>query len=111
MCCYVDGILLLEVNRLLRAGGYFVWAAQPVYKHEPLLEEQWQGNLASLLLECFIKVLNVYMEITIPSRLSVILAQLVLLDYDHVEYAVCLQDRKTNALINMNLRHCDTTNF
>ncbi|PWA70900.1 S-adenosyl-L-methionine-dependent methyltransferase [Artemisia annua] len=37
-----DGILLLEVNRLLRAGGYFVWAAQPVYKHEPLLEEQWQ---------------------------------------------------------------------
>ncbi|XP_047321298.1 probable methyltransferase PMT11 [Impatiens glandulifera] len=37
-----DGILLLEVNRMLRAGGYFVWAAQPVYKHEPLLEEQWQ---------------------------------------------------------------------
>ncbi|KAI7735080.1 hypothetical protein M8C21_004949, partial [Ambrosia artemisiifolia] len=38
----VDGILLLEVNRLLRAGGYFVWAAQPVYKHEPLLEQQWE---------------------------------------------------------------------
>ncbi|KAJ8540446.1 hypothetical protein K7X08_030365 [Anisodus acutangulus] len=37
-----DGILLLEVNRLLRAGGYFVWAAQPVYKHEPLLERQWE---------------------------------------------------------------------
>ncbi|KAK1409442.1 hypothetical protein QVD17_35968 [Tagetes erecta] len=37
-----DGILLLEVNRLLRAGGYFAWAAQPVYKHEPLLEEQWE---------------------------------------------------------------------
>ncbi|KAG9145305.1 hypothetical protein Leryth_008240 [Lithospermum erythrorhizon] len=37
-----DGILLLEVNRMLRAGGYFVWAAQPVYKHEPLLEEQWE---------------------------------------------------------------------
>ncbi|KAL8150865.1 hypothetical protein V2J09_020673 [Rumex salicifolius] len=35
------GILLLEVNRVLRAGGYFAWAAQPVYKHEPLLEEQW----------------------------------------------------------------------
>ncbi|KAF5789687.1 putative S-adenosyl-L-methionine-dependent methyltransferase [Helianthus annuus] len=34
-----DGILQLEVNRLLRAGGYFSWAAQPVYKHEPLLEE------------------------------------------------------------------------
>ncbi|KAK4799283.1 hypothetical protein SAY86_024648 [Trapa natans] len=37
-----DGILLLEVNRLLRAGGYFAWAAQPVYKHEPSLEEQWE---------------------------------------------------------------------
>ena len=38
-----DGILLLEVNRMLRAGGYFVWAAQPVYKHEEVLEEQWKG--------------------------------------------------------------------
>ncbi|CAA2955184.1 probable methyltransferase PMT11 [Olea europaea subsp. europaea] len=37
-----DGILLLEVNRLLRAGGYFAWAAQPVYKHEAILEEQWE---------------------------------------------------------------------
>ncbi|XP_074308221.1 putative methyltransferase PMT11 [Silene latifolia] len=37
-----DGIHLLEVNRILRAGGYFAWAAQPVYKHEPLLEEQWK---------------------------------------------------------------------
>ncbi|PON91576.1 putative methyltransferase PMT [Trema orientale] len=37
-----DGILLLEVNRLLRAGGYFVWAAQPVYKHEENLQEQWK---------------------------------------------------------------------
>ncbi|KAF3447052.1 hypothetical protein FNV43_RR12232 [Rhamnella rubrinervis] len=37
-----DGILLLEVNRLLRAGGYFVWAAQPVYKHEESLQEQWK---------------------------------------------------------------------
>lgn len=40
-----DGILLLEVNRMLRAGGYFAWAAQPVYKHEAVLEEQWEGNV------------------------------------------------------------------
>ncbi|KAJ0703517.1 putative S-adenosyl-L-methionine-dependent methyltransferase [Helianthus annuus] len=26
------GILLLEVNRLLRPGGYFVWSATPVYR-------------------------------------------------------------------------------
>ncbi|CAN4107018.1 unnamed protein product [Withania somnifera] len=37
-----DGILLLEVNSLLRAGGYFVWATQPVYKHEAFLEQQWE---------------------------------------------------------------------
>ncbi|KAF1889438.1 hypothetical protein Lal_00024763 [Lupinus albus] len=37
-----DGILLLEANRLLRAGGYFVWAAQPVYKNEHTLQEQWK---------------------------------------------------------------------
>ncbi|KAF5733836.1 putative ATP binding protein [Tripterygium wilfordii] len=40
-----DGILLLEVNRMLRAGGYFAWAAQPVYKHEEVLEEQWEEML------------------------------------------------------------------
>ncbi|KAK8969796.1 putative methyltransferase PMT11 [Platanthera guangdongensis] len=36
-----DGILLLEVNRMLRAGGYFVWAAQPVYKHEQAQQKAW----------------------------------------------------------------------
>ncbi|AQK99461.1 dehydration-responsive protein-related [Zea mays] len=34
--------LLLEVNRLLRAGGYFAWAAQPVYKHEEAQQEAWK---------------------------------------------------------------------
>ncbi|KAF2291309.1 hypothetical protein GH714_022443 [Hevea brasiliensis] len=37
-----DGILLLEANRMLRAGGYFVWSVQPVYKHEDNLPEQWR---------------------------------------------------------------------
>ncbi|WOL16559.1 putative methyltransferase PMT11 [Canna indica] len=36
-----DGILLLEVNRMLRAGGYFGWAAQPVYKHEESQQKAW----------------------------------------------------------------------
>ncbi|CAM8897803.1 unnamed protein product [Rhodiola kirilowii] len=34
-----DGILLLEVDRMLRAGGYFVWAAQP---NKVNFEEQWK---------------------------------------------------------------------
>ncbi|XP_073009519.1 probable methyltransferase PMT11 [Typha latifolia] len=37
-----DGILLLEINRMLRAGGYFAWAAQPVYKHEESQQEAWK---------------------------------------------------------------------
>ncbi|ERN08036.1 probable methyltransferase PMT11 [Amborella trichopoda] len=37
-----DGILLVEVDRMLRAGGYFAWAAQPVYKHEENLQEAWK---------------------------------------------------------------------
>ena len=43
ICLFEDGILLLEVNRLLRAGGYFAWAAQPVYKHEEAQQEAWKG--------------------------------------------------------------------
>ncbi|PKU77092.1 probable methyltransferase PMT11 [Dendrobium catenatum] len=44
-----DGILLLEANRMLRAGGYFAWAAQPVYKHEEAQQETWKEmeNLTS----------------------------------------------------------------
>ncbi|KAI3883126.1 hypothetical protein MKX03_012526 [Papaver bracteatum] len=37
-----DGLYLLEVNRMLRGGGYFSWAAQPVYKHELPLQKQWK---------------------------------------------------------------------
>ena len=43
---FADGILLLEVNRMLRAGGYFAWAAQPVYKHEEAQQEAWKGIVA-----------------------------------------------------------------
>ncbi|KAH7672792.1 Phosphoethanolamine N-methyltransferase protein [Dioscorea alata] len=37
-----DGILLFEVDRMLRRGGYFAWAAQPVYKHEEAQQEAWK---------------------------------------------------------------------
>ncbi|EXC19389.1 putative methyltransferase PMT11 [Morus notabilis] len=52
-----DGILLLEVDRMLRTGGYFVWAAQPVYKHEEVLGEQWEEmlNLTTRLCWEFVK--------------------------------------------------------
>ncbi|XP_051116595.1 probable methyltransferase PMT11 isoform X2 [Andrographis paniculata] len=52
-----DGILLIEADRMLRAGGYFVWAAQPVYKHEVALEKQWEEmtNLTSQLCWTLVK--------------------------------------------------------
>lgn len=39
------GMLLLELNRMLRPGGYFVWSATPVYQK---LEEDvqiWKGKV------------------------------------------------------------------
>uniref|UniRef100_M8CCX4 Methyltransferase n=1 Tax=Aegilops tauschii TaxID=37682 RepID=M8CCX4_AEGTA len=34
-CCLAGGKLLLELNRLLQPGGYFVWSATPVYPELP----------------------------------------------------------------------------
>ncbi|MQL81149.1 hypothetical protein Taro_013588 [Colocasia esculenta] len=38
------GTLLLELNRLLRPGGYFVWSATPVYQSLPQDVEIWEGE-------------------------------------------------------------------
>ncbi|CAN6471642.1 unnamed protein product [Victoria cruziana] len=38
-----DGATLLEVNRLLRAGGYFIWAAEPVYQDDESSKGAWKG--------------------------------------------------------------------
>uniref|UniRef100_A0A453G711 Methyltransferase n=1 Tax=Aegilops tauschii subsp. strangulata TaxID=200361 RepID=A0A453G711_AEGTS len=38
------GKLLLELNRLLRPGGYFVWSATPVYQKLPEDVEIWNGK-------------------------------------------------------------------
>jgi SAM-dependent methyltransferase len=39
------GKLLLELNRVLRPGGYFVWSATPVYLKKPEDVEIWEGKL------------------------------------------------------------------
>ncbi|CAA7396772.1 unnamed protein product [Spirodela intermedia] len=38
------GTLLLELNRLLRPGGYFVWSATPVYQKLPQDIEVWEAT-------------------------------------------------------------------
>ncbi|KAF7012655.1 hypothetical protein CFC21_026824 [Triticum aestivum] len=40
------GKLLLELNRLLRPGGYFVWSATPVYQKLPEDVEIWEAMSA-----------------------------------------------------------------
>lgn len=40
------GMLLLELNRLLRPGGYFVWSATPVYQKLPEDQEIWKAMSA-----------------------------------------------------------------
>lgn len=36
-----DGILLLEIDRILRPGGYFVWSSPPVYRDDPVEKQEW----------------------------------------------------------------------
>ena len=38
------GKLLLELNRVLRPGGYFVWSATPVYQKDPEDVGIWKGK-------------------------------------------------------------------
>lgn len=58
-----DGILLLEANRMLRAGGYFIWAAKPVDKHEDNLQEQWKGNSRFQVFYCFLFLFNSFFTV------------------------------------------------
>jgi len=37
------GLLLLELNRILRPGGYFVWSATPVYQNDPTDQQAWNS--------------------------------------------------------------------
>jgi SAM-dependent methyltransferase len=41
------GKLLLELNRVLRPGGYFVWSATPVYRKRPEDVGIWKGRIFS----------------------------------------------------------------
>jgi hypothetical protein len=38
----------MEVNRVLRPGGYFVWSATPVYQKHQEDVEFWNGSFLSL---------------------------------------------------------------
>ena len=55
--CRIDwqsdgGVLLLEVNRVLRPGGFFIWSASPVSsqkgEHKTVWEGERRGGAASI---------------------------------------------------------------
>lgn len=48
-----DGILLLEVDRLLRPGGYFVWSAPPAYREDPEDQQIWKEMSALVASMCW----------------------------------------------------------
>nr|XP_017239566.1 PREDICTED: probable methyltransferase PMT24 [Daucus carota subsp. sativus] len=55
------GKLLLELNRLLRPGGYFVWSATPVYQKEPEDVQIWKAMKKLLKAICW-KVISIYKD-------------------------------------------------
>ncbi|CAI0555294.1 unnamed protein product [Linum tenue] len=57
------GKLLLELNRLLRPGGYFVWSATPVYQKKPEDKEIWKAMSKLLETMCWELVTRVGLAI------------------------------------------------
>jgi Putative S-adenosyl-L-methionine-dependent methyltransferase len=52
------GRLLLELNRVLRPGGYFVWSATPVYQKLEEDVEIWKGNFCKAICQRQLNVIN-----------------------------------------------------
>jgi hypothetical protein len=40
---HAGGKPLLELNRILRPGGYYIWSATPVYRKDPRDIDDWNG--------------------------------------------------------------------
>ena len=48
LLAHVGGMLLLELNRVLRPGGFFVWSATPVYQSLEEDVEIWKGKTSNI---------------------------------------------------------------
>ncbi|CAN6469757.1 unnamed protein product [Victoria cruziana] len=49
---------LLEINRVLRPGGYFVWSAAPVYRDDPRHTDLWKAMVTLTTSMCWKTVAN-----------------------------------------------------
>ncbi|KAL6870816.1 hypothetical protein ACP4OV_014664 [Aristida adscensionis] len=106
---HIDGgMLLLELNRLLRPGGFFVWSATPVYQKLPEDVEIWEEMVKLTKAMCW--------EMVTKTRDTVDQTGLVIFRkpknngcYDkrtQTEPALCEPSDDPNAAWNIRLRAC-----
>ncbi|KAJ1274860.1 hypothetical protein BS78_05G092400 [Paspalum vaginatum] len=102
------GMLLLELNRLLRPGGFFVWSATPVYQKLPDDVEIWDEMVKLTKAMCW--------EMVAKTRDTVDLVGLVIFrkpvsngcydEREQKEPALCDTSDDPNAAWNIKLRAC-----
>lgn len=51
---------LLELNRVLRPGGYFIWSATPVYRQEKRDQDDWNGSWAVIYSNILVILLDFF---------------------------------------------------
>ncbi|GFQ07397.1 probable methyltransferase pmt23 [Phtheirospermum japonicum] len=80
------GIRLMELNRILRPGGYFVWSATPVYRKDEKHQNAWKSMVALSESICW----------TIAAKTFVEASQVGLVIFQKPMSSSCYQNRKEN---------------
>lgn len=70
----------MELNRILRPGGFFVWSATPVYRKDIIHRNKWEGSLSKPItywLKQLIPLKIVYVKLKYVGYALVFLAAMV----------------------------------
>ncbi|PIN14580.1 Sterol 24-C-methyltransferase [Handroanthus impetiginosus] len=63
---------LMELNRILRPGGYFIWSATPVYRSDERDKEVWKSMVALTEAICWKAVVKTFLD---SSKVGVVIYQ------------------------------------
>ncbi|KAL0317036.1 UNVERIFIED_CONTAM: putative methyltransferase PMT23 [Sesamum angustifolium] len=77
---------LMELNRILRPGGYFIWSATPVYKSDERDQNVWKSMVALTEAICWKVVTKTFFDSS----------QIGLVIYQKPMSSSCYQNRKEN---------------
>ncbi|KAL0299320.1 UNVERIFIED_CONTAM: putative methyltransferase PMT23 [Sesamum radiatum] len=77
---------LMELNRMLRPGGYFIWSATPVYKSDERDQNVWKSMVALTEAICWKVVTKTFFDSS----------QIGLVIYQKPMSSSCYQNRKEN---------------